>query len=377
MPKPLKIGVDIRDLRIAKTGTGTYLSEVCEQFRRMDGKKYTFCFLDTPVPVYTGENKLLKLVEHIRFSFWKQVVLPMKAWLNGCDIVFCTDYFVPWIRLNFRTITVFHDAFFFEHPEYYNKLWLSIFKMLAVPAAKKADYVVAPTDYARDRISMFTGIGPEKLITIYEGPKSFQPQTGVPAVLSVLKEQLNGAPFLLHVGIMNKRKNLPALIRALKLVRKKHRNYKLILAGKPDPKKHSNDDAAIRTAIAENGLEQDVILTGYLSDAELAWLYKNASLYVFPSINEGFGIPVIEAFKHRLPVIVANNSCLPEVGGDAVLTFDPRDPEDICDKIQRVLDDPSLRTSMIAAGERRLNTFTWENTAVQLLELFGRIKKNG
>jgi glycosyltransferase involved in cell wall biosynthesis len=113
-----------------------------------------------------------------------------------------------------------------------------------------------------------------------------------------------------------------------------------------------------------------VVLTGYLRDEELSHLYKNALMYIFPSINEGFGIPILEAFKHDLPVLVANNTCLPEVGGNAVLKFNPFDTDDITLKIKMVLDNIDLRKDMINKGQERLKDFSWQKTAVKLVEVF-------
>jgi glycosyltransferase involved in cell wall biosynthesis len=95
-------------------------------------------------------------------------------------------------------------------------------------------------------------------------------------------------------------------------------------------------------------------------------------MYVFPSLNEGFGIPVLEAFKANIPVLVADNSCLPEIGGDAVISFDPLNEQAICDKMQLVLNNPTLRTELIAKGNKRLAMFGWERTARELIHVFER-----
>ncbi|MEN0056941.1 MAG: hypothetical protein AAGC65_24895, partial [Mucilaginibacter sp.] len=145
MAKPLTVAVDIRDLRLAKTGTRTYLEEVCKAFKKMESEQLHFHFLDTLFPVYTGNSKWLKLVEHARYQLWKQLFLPLKAWSKGCDIVFCTDNFVPLIHLGYQTIPVFHDAFFFETPDDYGKLWLWLYKKTAIPAARRSPFVVTPT----------------------------------------------------------------------------------------------------------------------------------------------------------------------------------------------------------------------------------------
>src|SRR5690606_35761853 len=99
MPKRVIIGVYIRDLKIARTGTQTYLNELCHQFKQLEGENYKFYFFDTAIPVYVGEKKLFKLIEHVRYQVWKQLILPLRAWSKKCDLLFCTDNFVPYIHL--------------------------------------------------------------------------------------------------------------------------------------------------------------------------------------------------------------------------------------------------------------------------------------
>lgn len=372
MTKPLVVGVDIRDLRIAKTGTGTYLNELCREFKKLESPELKFLFFDTGIGVYTGETKVLKILEHVRLQVWKQIQLPIKAWANGCDVLFCTDNIVPYTQIGYKTIPVIHDAFFFENPDHYNRIWLWFYKNLAIPAARKSTFVITPTKYATERIHNYTGISKDKLITICEGPKFFE----TPEVISsegskVLNEfDFEDRAYILHVGIMDKRKNIPALIYAFKKLKDDGYPGKLVLVGKADSVKLNSDAQAIQKAISENKLANEIVLTGYLPDEDLSKVYKSAMMYVFPSTNEGFGIPILEAFRHRLPVIVADNTCLPEVGGDAVLTFDPLNTNDIFQKMKLVIENEELRREMIEKGTIRLKEFSWEKAAKQLLEIF-------
>ena len=146
--------------------------------------------------------------------------------------------------------------------------------------------------------------------------------------------------------------------------------YSLVLVGTGNNKKDSDDTAAIHACIADLNLYDHVICTGYLPDEELAQWYAGASLYVFPSYNEGFGIPVLEAFQSNLPVLVANNSCLPEVGGDAVIGFDPYDVNGLADLLQQVLTDTHLQENLKEKGKQRLAYFSWEKASAALIEVF-------
>ncbi|WCT10598.1 glycosyltransferase family 4 protein [Mucilaginibacter jinjuensis] len=370
MAKLLVIGVDVRDLRVAQTGTKTYLEELCAQFKLLESDELKFQFLDVSIPVYTGKQKLLKWIEHFRYQLWKQLILPVKAWSKGCQVLFCTDNFAPVIHLGYKTIPVFHDAFFFENPEHYGKLWLWLYHQTAIPAGKRAAYIVVPTEYSKKQINRYTQIPPDQLVVIPEGPKSLDKIGADNSSQLLARYNLSSGNYLLHVGAMYKRKNIPALIHAFKLIKTTHPDLKLVLSGSPPSKNLGNDFELIQNAIAETDLQYDVIFTGYLSDTELTGIYQHALLYVFPSINEGFGIPILEAFKYDLPVLVANNTCLPEVGGDAVVTFDPFDIANMAAQINKVLNDAELRSEMIIKGRERLKLFSWKIAAEQLVELF-------
>jgi glycosyltransferase involved in cell wall biosynthesis len=175
---------------------------------------------------------------------------------------------------------------------------------------------------------------------------------------------------------MFKRKNIPALIEAFSSVKNQgYPELKLVLAGPKPQSSTDNDYQLILEAIKNANLEQEVIITGYLPNEALGCLYKNALIYLFPSINEGFGIPILEAFRYNLPVIVADNTCLVEVGGEAVLSFDPYKADDLLEKIILLLKDAELRKVMISKGQQRLLNFSWEKTASELVRIFRMIKE--
>lgn len=368
MPKPLTIGVDIRDLRISKTGMKTYLEELCREFKQLETNDLKFKFIDVNIPVFEPKNAFFKYLEHFRYHIWKQVILPAKAFMKGCDVLICTDNFAPVINLGFRTVPVFHDAFFFESPENYGKLWLWLYHKTAIPAVRRSLFVVTPTNYAKDQIKKYTHLPDEKLKIIYEGPKLLKAERKNEQ--SLLSEyQLKPQQYLLHVGSMFKRKNIPALINAfLKLKNTGYAEMKLVLAGSITTNRFDNDHGLILDTIKKSEFRSDIIITGYLTDDQIEELYTNALAYVFPSLNEGFGIPVLEAFEHHLPVLVADNTCLPEVGGNAVISFNPFDMNDIASKIKTVVDDPQLRADMIAKGNERLKAFSWRKTALGFIE---------
>ena len=371
--KKQKIGIDIRDLKIAKTGAHTYLSELCKAINNKQDLQFQYVFLDTRLPIYTGSHKIGKLWEQINYVFWKQVTLPIKAWLNGCRLVFCTDYFVPYMHLGFTTVPVFHDAFIWEYPSHYNKYWLGLFKTFGVSAAKKASAVVTVTSYAKDQIAKYSGIDAANIVSIHIGPKSSIAENEFSAGIDHIVEPLLQKKYILHVGTIEKRKNLTTLLKAFELLLQNNpQDLYLIIVGQKSNKPTLKDDAVFEMVAASSLLKERVVFTGYLSDSQTAQLYKHAALYVFPSVNEGFGIPILEAFAHKVPVLVSNNSCLPEVAGNAAIGFDPYNPDALSTLIAQTLNDTALLQSLQEKGTERLAHFTWRKTLDALESVFER-----
>ena len=379
------IGIDTRDLKIAKTGAHTYLSELCKTIQNKKADlKFEYVFLDTSLPIYTGSSKLGKLWEQLQYMIWKQITLPIKAWQKGCSLVFCTDYFVPYIHLGFTTVPVFHDAFIWEYPSHYNKYWLGLFKTLGVSAAKKASAVVTVTSYAKDQIAKHSGIDAAKIIPFHIGPKSSiaEPSTGKldgtqqNTVINNYEHLLN-KKYILHVGTIEKRKNLAILITAFELLLQNNpQEIYLVIVGQKSNKPTLKDDAIFEMVAASTLLKERVNFTGYLSDSQTAQLYKHAALYVFPSVNEGFGIPILEAFAHKVPVLASNNSCLPEVAGNAAISFDPYNAVALSKLMVDTLNDPELIQSLQQKGTERLTHFSWRKTLDAFEAVFERSINN-
>ena len=365
----IKVAVDVRDLQISASGARSYLESVIIEFKK-EHPGFAFYFLDATTKAYTGNHFLLKLKEQLSYFLWKQFVLPYQAKQLGCRVLFCSDFMVPYFSLGIKTIPVFHDAFFWEYPEHYNKYWLLFFRNLGLAAAKKSAYVVAPTLYASNQLAKYTGINPNKIQVIGEAPKTIATSISEKETTAIVKQILN-LDYILHVGTLEKRKNLVALIQAFKIVRENgFPNLKLVLVGKASNKITLDDSSAIKVVIMQQQLTNDVILTDYLCDAEVQQLYQKAKLYVFPSINEGFGIPVLEAFKYQVPVVIANNTCLPEVAGQGAKSFNPFSVQDMANAICTLLKDEPLRQTYIEKGNAQLQNFSWDKTAGALMQLF-------
>jgi glycosyltransferase involved in cell wall biosynthesis len=223
--------------------------------------------------------------------------------------------------------------------------------------------VIAPSEYAKKQIALHTGINPDHIKVVYEAPKTFAPiksQTNPQSLAQI------SAPYFLHVGTLAKHKNLPLLIEAFA---KLDKHLKLVLVGGAPNSVHNNDVPNIKAAIQKHNLQNQVILTGYLSNSDVASWYENALGYVFPSYNEGFGLPILEAMRYKLPIIAANNSCLPEIAQAGALYFDPTYIDQLAVQMQAIVNNTPAVIASINAQPAVLQQFSWDKAAASFVAI--------
>ncbi len=350
-----KIAIDTRDLKKGKTGTFTYLQSLCAEWENNP----EVVFIAYPFSVYKGPSVVGKIGEHVLFFLWKQLYLPAYCFFFGVDALLCTDYFLPLLPMRTKKYVVFHDAFFFEQPEHYNGIWLRLFHGLAVPAAKRAAAVIVPTEYVKERLKKFIpDLGRVEVIT--EGAKPFPVISGPSAY---------DKPYVLHVGTLDHRKNLPRLVQAFSRL---DWDGLLVLAGDSPAYAGSNGRSALEQEIRNLGLEERVLLLGRVTESDLAHLYAHAHAYMFPSLNEGFGLPLVEAMQYGIPCGAANNTAMPEVGQEAVLYFDPLNVEAMQETLKTLVEDEKTRTRLKEAGLLRVKAFQWSAVANAIFQLMQR-----
>jgi glycosyltransferase involved in cell wall biosynthesis len=360
----IRVGIDCRDLLTAKTGSKTYLSELLKAAGLLEVDDITFIQLQPLFKPVQSQSIFGKMFKHIQFICWKQIILPFLAKIYSCDILICTDYFLPSLKFGVKHIVVFHDAFFWEYPNHYNHLWLKLFHQWAVPAVSRADTMLVPSNYTKQRLLSFLQIEPHKVSVVYEAPKSFDLK-----ITSTENEKniKSFQPFLLHVGALSKHKNIPFLIKAFKkALTSTHENWMLVLVGGLGTSKNDDDSIQIQQAIEEDGFNDKVILVGYCSDAELTAYYSNASGYIFPSYNEGFGLPLLEAMRFNLPIAAANNTCLPEIGKEAAIYFDPYNMDETNDFIQKIMHKDADVLKSISYQSAVLAQYSWAKAALEI-----------
>jgi glycosyltransferase involved in cell wall biosynthesis len=238
---------------------------------------------------------------------------------------------------------------------YKNRLKPAVFRRAMRQFIRSSWAIITPTQYVKTTICERYNISPAKVTVTYEAGE-------LPGITSEPYAPLQNQSFILYVGNAYPYKNLVRLVKAWQLVAKADNN--LVLVGKSD---HFYEQLAALVAQQEIN---NVVITGFIPDEQLAWLYRHATALVFPSLSEGFGLPGLEAMGYGLPVISSNATCLPEVYGQAAHYFDPHSTEDMAAKITQVLDDPKLRESLATTGKKRVKDFSWEKMAKETLAVY-------
>lgn len=289
--------------------------------------------------------------------------------LPNVDVFHATDHLLPRFS-RIKTVFTLHDLIFLFHPETHKPLNRWFLTLMMPRFLRAADAIIAVSECTkRDAVRAY-GIPEEKITVIYEGVSPrFRPAD--PETVQAMRAKY-GLPehFILYVGTIEPRKNLTALLEAMTNLQSAICN--LVIVGK---KGWLYEGFFQR--LRELGLEERVHFTGYVPDEDLPALYSAADLFVFPSLYEGFGLPVLEAMACGAPVVCSDTSSLPEVAGDAALLVNPTDVRALAAAIERVLTDEALRASLQARGLERARRFTWEEAARRTLEVYQQVLGKG
>lgn len=356
-----KVLVDLFYLNTALSGIKTYMLEFCEAVRENEEKGITFFFTHD----YNSQSQKMtfrgnvpywrKLFYHLYYFIWKQLMLPLKVWREKPDVLICFDYLTPAVPLKTKKLVVVHDAFFWQMPRHYNPLWRKYFLNMFYRGIKGNTTILTTSNYAKRSLQQFTEIS-KPVHVIYQCAKLL-PESPYTTVIS--DHGLEDKAFFLHIGSFDKRKLLPVLVQAFAAFEQKYPDkVKLVLAGEKGLSTALDDYPQVVNKIKELKLEGKVILTGFLSDESIKTLYKKALCYVFPSSNEGFGIPIIEAMDNNLPVIISDQEALVEVAGGAALISKTGNVQDLSAAMEAVYTQPELVASMIEKGVERKLLFT-------------------
>jgi glycosyltransferase involved in cell wall biosynthesis len=373
--RKLRLGVDIRPFYEPLTGVGWYLHFLLNEIARRDDVEL-FLFGDARVTDHGPRlhTDLPSGAHYCTFDLRGKPLSPLSrpltaaayvAWLEaaGCDLFFGANYFLPRLHAAVarRRVVTVHDLTYRRFPELLQRETLENLERHMSREIAQADAVICVSEATRQDLISFYDIDPARAVTIHSGletlPASASPGLDLPD------------RYLLFVSTIEPRKNLGALLDAFeKLKAAGLYPGALVVVGRVGWK---SEEVVAR--MRNSRWRNEIRHLDYLPAGALAHVYAGAEVFVFPSIYEGFGFPLLEAMSHGVPTIAARSSSLPEIGGEASLYFDPRDSGELAAAIHRVLSDKALRRTLIDEGRRRVQHFRWSRTADETMALFRRV----
>jgi glycosyltransferase involved in cell wall biosynthesis len=359
-----RIVIDARTLR---TSTGRYMERLLHYLQEID-REHEYIVLLKPQDIAgwnPGRVNFTKMVcPHKEFGFDEQI--GFKKQLDGLRaglVHFGMVQQPVWYRG--KVVTTIHDltTMRFSNPAKNSAVFTfkqQVYKYVVWRAAQKSTALITPSQCVADDVVRFTGVNSRKITVTYEAA---DPITDTPVPVS----RLAGKRFLMYVGRPTPHKNLERLIKAFTLLRARHPDLILVLAGRKDANYERIEDDAYVHGV------KNLYITGFVSDKRLRWLYEHCEAYVFPSLSEGFGLPGLEAMRHGAPVVSSNATCLPEIYGDAAHYFDPLDTRGMADAIDEVLTGKELRSGLIKKGREQVEKYSWQRTAEQTLDIYKQV----
>jgi glycosyltransferase involved in cell wall biosynthesis len=369
----MRIGIDARPLSRELTGIPRVLQNILFELEKLDRENVYFLYSNKDFSLPFNNPRWHKRVRSfpsfLPGSLWLQRDVRRMADHDHLDLFWATYHILPLgLPRSVRTVLTAHDLVWRLFPETMTWYSMLVHRMFTERSAQKADKIIAVSEATKNDLESLLHVPAEKIAVIHLGVGSpFRPHDPSAAV-KYLVERFGVAPrYVCTVGTVQPRKNLVTLIEAIGILKKRGQlAHQLVVAGARGWK-NSNVDRLIQ----RSGLtEQEVRFLGFVPDDDLPLLYSGAAVFVFPSLYEGFGLPVLEAMACGVPVVASNVSSIPEVARDAAILVSPRCPEEFADAVRRVGEDAGLRSTLIRKGLQRAQQFQWTAAATKLLRLF-------
>ncbi|MFH1533996.1 MAG: glycosyltransferase family 1 protein [Nitrospirota bacterium] len=285
------------------------------------------------------------------------------------DVLFVPSHVLP-LHLPKKSVIMIHDVAFKHLRKSYSFFQYHYLNWSTKFAVRNATKIIVPSEATRKDLVKFFKCPKEKIEVVHHGFTA--PEVSDKEIDQVMEnsevfkyfEITKDSPYILFVGRLESKKNLVRLVEAFDKFRESHPEYRLVLAGK----RGVGFEQLLR-AVSHLKMANSVIMPGYVTEIEKAALYKYCEVFAFPSLYEGFGLPILEAFHHKKPVLTSHFSCLPEVAGDGAYYVDPYDREVMTAALERLVDDKDFAKKLVHLGTERLKSFTWKKAANQTLKI--------
>ena len=382
----MKIGIEAqRIFRQKKHGMDMVALELIRNLQLIDTENEYVLFIkpdvDDSVIKETPNFKIVRLKGGF-YPLWEQIALPKAARKHGCQILHCTSNTAP-LFTSIPLVVTLHDIIYMEssYPKImkgtgtlYQKFGNAYRKLFVPRIIKKSEKIITVSNFEKNRIGQFFKMANDnRLVAVYNGvSEHFKPVTQ-PDVLQRVKEKYHlPNHFFFFLGNTDPKKNTKGTLKAFSdFLKKTGSDIQLVMLDYD-----RQELEALLNDIDDKDLINRIILTGYVVNTDLPAIYSQCEIFLYPSLRESFGIPMLEAMACGVPVITSNTSSMPEVAGDAALLIDPFNPAEITDAMRQILDDKELKSDLIKKGLIRAAAFSWKAMAQNVLEIYRQIGQN-
>ena len=377
----MRIGIEGQRLfRKKKHGMDMVAYELIKNLQSIDKENEYLVFVKQDEDVCLKSENNFRIIElkNAPYPVWEQSVLPSAAVKEKCEILHCTSNTAP-LFTSIPLVVTLHDIIYMESLSLlkkgfsnYQKFGNMYRRMIVPRVVRKCRKLITVSEFEKQRIADFFRLDNQKIEAVYNGVSShFKPVTDQ-AVLAGMKTKYNLPDrFFFFFGNTDPKKNTKGVLKALSDLHKETgENIPLVMLD------FDRDELnRLISDIGDPSLRDKVILTGYVPNTELPAIYSLSTIFLYPSLRESFGIPMLEAMACGVPVITSNTSSMPEVGGDAAMFIDPYDPSQITAAMKRLLTDQTLRSDLINKGFANASKYSWEAMAMRVLSIYSEILK--
>lgn len=380
----MKIGMNALFLKYPSSGSGQIFIHLLKALGKLD-RSNEYLLLGTAstpwtniagVPFGVQTASALRIARHNEETekvVWEQLTGPALARKAGVDL-YHVPYFAPPLIARIPTVVTIADAIQLRLPDYQHGAKKKLYLRLIAKAACQATIIITLSRHAKHEIVDALKIPPDRVRVIYQAAaEDLVPITDPATVLEACSRYSLGQRYFLYVGGLDVRKNVLQVVRAFAALyhQSGDPHLQLFIAGDPDRQKGPLYPDP-RPVAAQLGISDRVIYR-FLREEDKSAIYSGATLFLFPSLYEGFGLPPLEAMSCGTPVICSNCTSLPEVVGDAAISLDPDNTQDWVTAMRHVLSDEALRTDLRARGLRQAAQFTWNKTASETLAVYEEV----
>ena len=372
----MKIGIEGQRLyRKKKHGMDMVALELIKNLQKIDTQNEYVIFVKPD-----EDNTCIPLAPNFKvvelgggpYPTWEQIALPHAARKEGCELLHCTSNTGPiWSKV--PLITILHDIIYLESVSIFKKsgTWYqkfgNMYRRLVVPTvARKSKKVITVSNFEKERIRNFMGLG-DNLTAIYNGVGDhFEKITDKDVLLKAKQKYKLPDNFMFFLGNTDPKKNTPNVLKAFADFNSKSDiKYKLVMLDYEE-----NALMQVLNDIGHPELRIDIVMAGYVPNSEMPAIINQCKVFLYPSLRESFGIPILEGMACGVPVITSNTSSMPEIAGDAAILVDPTKPDEIVAAIDVILKDEKFRDSLCEKGIERAAQFSWKHMAEKYLELY-------